>query len=105
MYIVTVIPLAKGIPKEHLTYFTARELSLGSIVVVPMRSRSIDAIVIGIESASSMKGDVKDADYQLKKIEKVKGTAPYKESFFKACGIMKDYTSSTTGAIIDALLP
>ena len=105
MYIVTVIPLAKGIPKEYLTYFTAKELSLGSIVVVPLRSKSIDGIVIGIESASSMKGDVKDASFQLKKIEKVKGVAPYKESFFRSCEIMKNYTASTTGAVIDALLP
>lgn len=105
MYILTVIPLSKGIQKDELTYFSAKEIDVGSIVRVPMRSKTIDAIVINKEDASTRKSDLKNASYELKKIESSKGKPPYKESFFKACEKMAEYTGATTGSVISALLP
>lgn len=105
MYIATVIPISKSVQKEQLTYFTAKEIPLGSVVMVPVRSRTVEAIVINLEEAKDLKSAVKDAAYQLKKIESVKGIAPYRKSFFEACELMKNYSISTTGAVIDALLP
>lgn len=105
MYIATVIPLSKSIKKETLTYFTSKEIPLGSIVSVPVRSKTIDAIVIELEDASNLKGGVKDADFQLKKIDKVKGLAPFRQSFFQACERLQKYYATTTGAVIDTMLP
>ncbi len=105
MYIATVIPISKGIKNEELSYFTAQKITIGSIVSVPVRSKVIDAIVIDIEDASNLKGSVKDADFQLKKIEKVKGLPPYRVSFFKVCEKMKNYYASKTGNIVNAMLP
>lgn len=105
MYILTVIPLSKGIQKDELTYFSAKEIEVGSIVRVPMRSKTIDAIVINKENANERKSDLKNASYELKKIESSKGKPPYKESFFKACEKMAEYTGATTGSVISALLP
>ena len=73
MNIVTVIPLARGIPTENLTYFTLKEIPLGSLVSVPLRKKFIDAIVINIESASNQKGSIKTSDFKLKKLENIKG--------------------------------
>ncbi len=105
MYIATVIPISKSVNKEQLTYFTAKEIPLGSIVDIPVRSRTTEGIVINIEEAQNLKSAVKDASYQLKKIGQVYGLAPYRESFFKACELMKNYSVSTTGSVIDAMLP
>ncbi len=105
MYILTVIPLSKGIQKDELTYFSAKEIEVGSIVRVPMRSKTIDAIVINKENANERKSDLKNASYELKKIESSKGKPPYKESFFKACEKMAQYSGATTGSVISALLP
>jgi len=106
MYIATVIPLAKGsYQKEYLSYFSATDIPLGSIVAIPIRSRIIDAIVINIEEARNIKSDIKNAQYQLKKIIKVKGDSPFDRNFFDACQMMKNYTISNTGSIIKSLLP
>ncbi|MCX6753577.1 MAG: hypothetical protein NTV03_00785 [Candidatus Nomurabacteria bacterium] len=105
MYIVTVIPIQKGFQKENLTYFSPLQIPLGSIVSIPLRSKTIDAIVINIENARDQKFDLKNADFQLKKIVGVKGSSPFGTSFFSACEKMKDYTVSNTGTIIKALLP
>jgi primosomal protein N' (replication factor Y) len=105
MYIATVIPLTKGAQKEYLSYFSATDIPVGSIVSVPVRTKTVDAIVINMEEARNIKSDIKNADFQLKKIISVKGDSPFNKSFFIACQKMKDYTVSNTGSIIKSLLP
>ncbi|MFA6354961.1 MAG: hypothetical protein WCW65_00850 [Candidatus Paceibacterota bacterium] len=105
MYIITVIPIQKGFQRENLTYFSGDEILLGSIVTVPLRSKTIDAIVIDVQDARDLKFDLKKADFQLKKVISLKGHSPFSDSFFTACEKMKDYTISNTGTIIKALLP
>lgn len=105
MYIVTVIPLAKGLLKENFSYFSSVEISLGSIVSVPIRSKNVDALVVNIKDARDLKSDLKRADYQLKKIEKIKGELPFMKDFFRACARMRNYTVGSTGTIIRNLIP
>jgi primosomal protein N' (replication factor Y) len=106
MYIATVIPLSKSNhQKEYLSYFSGTDIPVGSIVVIPIRKQTTDAIVINIEEVREMKSLIKNADYQLKKIIKIKGGSPYNKSFFIACQKMKNYTVSNTGSIIKTLLP
>lgn len=105
MYIITVIPIKKGAQKEYLSYFSSENIQAGSIVVIPVRSKFEDAIVINSEEALDLKSEIKNRDYQLRKIAKVKGDSPFNKNFFYACQIMKKYTVSNTGAIIKSLLP
>ncbi len=105
MYIVTVIPIQKGFQKENLSYFSPNDIPLGSIISVPLRSKNIDGIVINVENARDQKFDLKNADFQLKKVVGVKGHSPFSPAFFKACEKMRDYTVSNTGTIIKSLLP
>ncbi len=105
MYIATVIPIQKGFQKENLTYFSPENIPLGSIVSIPIRSKTVLAIVINIDNARDLKFDLKKADFQLKKIIGIKGTSPFLPAFFESCEKMKDYTVSNTGTIIKALLP
>ncbi|MFA5773211.1 MAG: hypothetical protein WC908_00880 [Candidatus Paceibacterota bacterium] len=105
MYIATVIPIQKGAQKEYLSYFSANDIPIGSIVSIPVRSRVFDAIVINMEEARDIKSDIKNADYQLKKIIKIKGDSPFNKSFFIACQKIKKYTVSNTGSVIKSLLP
>jgi len=105
MYIATVIPLTKGSQKEYLSYFSANDIPIGSIVTISIRSKNYDAIVINTEEARNIKTDIKNADYQMKKIIGIKGDSPFNKSFFLACQKMKDYSVSNTGSIIKSLFP
>lgn len=105
MYIVTVIPIQKGFQRENLTYFYPTEIPIGSIVTIPLRSKTADAIVINTEDAINLKSDIKKADFQLKKISSVKGDSPLSPYFFEACRKMKDYSVSNTGTMIKSLTP
>lgn len=105
MYIVTVIPIKKGVKKEHLTYFSKENIPLGYIVTVPIRNKTMQALVVGIEDAISLKSDIKNRDYELKKILKISGKSPFDENFLQTCLFIKDYTASNTGEVLNAFLP
>lgn len=105
MYIATVIPFQKGPQKEYLSYFSPNEIPVGTIVSIPVRKKEVDAIVINIEKATDIKSEIKNADFQLRKISQIKGDSPFNKSFFIACQKMKNYTVSNTGTIIKAMFP
>ena len=105
MYIVTVIPFRKGLNKDNLSYFSVNDIPLGAIVSVSIRNSNVDAIVVHTEEARDIKSDLKRADFQMKKITKVKGELPFMKDFFSACDRMKYYNIGNTGAIIQNLMP
>ncbi|HOO48176.1 MAG TPA: hypothetical protein PLV35_02085, partial [Candidatus Paceibacterota bacterium] len=105
MYIIKAIPLAKNNSKEHLSYFSKTNIPLGHIISVPVRSKKIDAIVIQTEDALLAKANLKEANYKLKKIDKIKGPSPFSQSFLETCNLVKDYYLSNSGTIIKSLPP
>jgi len=46
MFIITIIPISRGIGKDTLTYFTAEKVALGSLVSVPIRGKKSHGLVI-----------------------------------------------------------
>lgn len=105
MYITTVIPIKKGTQKEYLSYFSSEDIKKGTIVSVPIRSKTEDAIVVGTEEAKNLKTEIKNNSYQLKKIIKIRGESPFDNDFFESCEIIKKYTVSNTGIAIKNLIP
>lgn len=106
MYIVSVIPIKKGFHRnEYLSYFSSIHLSVGDIVLIPIKTKNIDAIVVDIEEVAVNKSNIKNADYQLKKIIKLKGKSPFNQNFFTACLKIKDYTLGNINQVIKNLLP
>jgi len=105
MYIVTVIPIKKGVRGEYLSYFSFFNLVPGTMVTIPLRSKQESAIVVNSEEALSLKSEIKNNEYQLKKIISSKGSTPFNKNFFTACQIAKKYFVSNTGVVIKSLLP
>ena len=53
-FIITVIPITKGVFRDSLSYYSAEKMATGNIVAVPLRGREIKALVISCESASKI---------------------------------------------------
>ena len=83
MKIVTVIPLEKGAWKTDLTYFTTKEVSKGSIVTVPIRSKKLLALVVSLEEATESKGNWKTMPFQLRKVLEVKEHVIFRDEFIE----------------------
>lgn len=105
MKLVTIIPFLKTLQTETLSYFSGKEVALGDIVTAPVRNKDVDGIVIDAQNVSMQKGDIKDADFNLKKIKNVKGSSIFLKSFLESCEYIKDYFVASTGQILNTLVP
>jgi primosomal protein N' (replication factor Y) len=123
MNIIEVIPVAKGLKTETLSYFGPETLAVGSVVSVPLRKKMVPGIVTAVRSARDIKGDIKQADFSLKKISIIKsksvgktgaGTAKgagknshqfFLKEFIETAQSAAVYYASSTGSVLDALVP
>jgi primosomal protein N' len=105
MKIVTVIPLSKGFFTENLTYFTTKEVAVGNVVVASLRNKKILGLVISTSEASSAKGEIKEMDFNLKKIIEVKTDSIFAEEFLKSAILVSRYFAMSESAALSYLLP
>jgi len=104
MNLITVIPLSRSKIAPELTYFTGSEVIVGSIVTVPLRSKSIHAIVTKSVKADEYKSEIKNAAFQIRKLNEVKATVFFPPPFIEACKDLAEYYATTVGAVIDTLV-
>lgn len=71
MRVLTVAPLANGIPYEELSYFGKDSVSPGDLIEVTIKRRVAKALVIDSQNAEEEKQSVRNASFGLKKISKV----------------------------------
>jgi len=105
MKIVKVHPLAKGIFKESLSYFTSKPVAIGSIVVVEVRKKKVVALVVSVEDARAAKLEVRSASYTMKKVDELKGEKFYLPEFVGAAEETAAYFAITTGNVLQTLTP
>lgn len=104
MNIITVIPLSRSKIAEELIYFTSTDVPIGAIVTVPLRRKNIYAIVTKVEEAKDLKTNIKNAPFEIRKLDKVKSTLFFPPHFIESCKILADYYATTIGAIIDTMV-
>lgn len=104
MNIITVIPLSRSKIAEELIYFTSTDVPIGAIVTVPLRRKNIYAIVTKVEEAKDLKANIKNAPFEIRKLDKVKSTLFFPPHFIESCKILADYYATTIGAIIDTMV-
>lgn len=105
MKIVSVVPLSKGIWRESLSYFTAQEVSLGSLVSVPIKNKTIDGLVVAEKAVKDLKTQIKKTDFGWRKINRVKKDGYFSPEFIKAANLTAEYYAVFTGQVIKSLVP
>jgi len=105
MKIANVTLISKGISNDTLSYFTTKEIEIGDIVSVPLRNRTIDAIVVSIETASSAKLKIRSSAYSLKKIKENKGSNFFLPELVKAFEETANFYASSVGSVINSIVP
>ena len=105
MFLLTVIPIARGIAKETLSYFTTEKVALGTMVTVPVHGRSIYAIVIGTKSVRTQKAEIKSLPYAIKKIDEIEGAPFLLPEFMETVEEVAHYFAGMPGAVLSAFIP
>lgn len=112
MQIITVIPISRGISKDTLTYFAKEEVSLGSIVSIPLRNKKSYGLVVECREAEELKSELKSLSYSIKKIDLPSGSREnvgsysfLSKSFIESAKKIADYNASSLGAVLSVLIP
>lgn len=105
MYAYDVIPITKGILKEKLTYFSLKDIPLGSIVEVPIRKKIVKALVTGKNNVSEIKSQLRGADFSVRKIGAVKVKNLLSPQFISSAEELARFFVSSTGAVLNNLIP
>lgn len=105
MKIVDVIPVAKGVFKERLSYFTSKNVSSGALVEVPVKNKFIPAVVSSVFNAKEYKISVKDSSLSLKPVKKIISENFFTPEFLQACKEIAEYFVSTHGSVLKDFMP
>lgn len=105
MDIIRVIPISRGISKSELSYFSANDIPIGSIVGIPLRSKEVPALVVGSEDLKNAKSRIRSADFKLKKISVKKGRCLLSFPFIEASRKTANERASSLGAALHSLIP
>ena len=105
MKIITVIPLKKGTWKENLTYFSAKDIANGSIVVVPLRNKKVLGLVISGEDIAFQKSSIKDMSFNLKKVTEVKERSIFLKDYLDSAIEISRYSAGSKSNGIASLIP
>lgn len=105
MNIITVIPLQKTVFKEELTYFSAKEIQPGGIVVVNIRNKRTLALVVNTQPLNNIKSNIKDMDFNLKKIIEIKERSIFTDEFFTSVFKTSKYFGANKSTSLSSLIP
>ncbi len=105
MQIVTVAPIVRGVLKERLSYFSKEPLEVGMIIVVPVRTREIPAIVLEARMVSDEKSTIKSSEYAIRKITRAHPRRIWTRSFLLAAQKTADFCAQKFGETLLSLTP
>lgn len=104
MYLLTVSPLAPGIPYEELSYFSKVEVHPGDLVEITIRRRICRALVLQVVNAQEEKQSLKQASFVTKKISKVLIKEFLHPKIWRALSYSSSYMIRSVGTLIYDLL-
>lgn len=105
MQILHVIPIARSLETEVLSYFSVKKVSNGSLVTVPLRKKKIKAIVVNSFSVTDLKSQVKGAGYQLRNISEIHDTQTFSPAFLATVEMIKNFYATTSGRVLNNVTP
>ncbi|MSU55374.1 MAG: hypothetical protein EXS46_02420 [Candidatus Taylorbacteria bacterium] len=105
MFLIEVIPIARGINKESLSYFSLKAIPEGSLVTVPIRKRVVSALVVSSQDASLSKNEIKSSEFAMRKIGEFRSEQLLSEAFIRAAKAIATHNATTLGAVLNLLVP
>ncbi len=105
MNIIDVIPIAKGVSTESLSYFTKETIPLGSMVEVPLRKRLVFALVISTRTAANDKSALRASSFSMRKVAGNAIQSPFSPAFVEAVQYTAHYCATQSGTLFAEVVP
>ncbi|MEZ0208974.1 MAG: hypothetical protein ACAH17_02245, partial [Candidatus Paceibacterota bacterium] len=104
MRVLTVAPLANGIPYEELSYFGKDGVNPGDLAEVTIKRRIVKALVIDSQKAEEERQSLRHASFGLKKISKVVTKEFLHAKLWNALSYSSSYLLTPLGTILYDLI-
>ncbi|OGZ34504.1 MAG: primosomal protein N' [Candidatus Portnoybacteria bacterium RBG_13_41_18] len=108
MYLIETAPLTK-IPIQNpqiLSYFSAHDLLVGSLILTPLGKRLQEAIVIETHEIKNHKMEIKEAGYELRPIKKILNKIPIlTQNQIKLALWLGQYYFASPGIFLKMMMP
>ncbi|MCR4284262.1 MAG: primosomal protein N' [Parcubacteria group bacterium] len=104
MKLITVVPITKGFLKKDLSYFTTKKIKPGSVVKIPLRKKTVPAIVISSKEIREVKSALKKSSFALKKISE-SGAPIFNPFFIDAVLEIAEYYASSLSNVLNEMTP
>ncbi len=105
MYLLTIIPISRGIPFDVLSYYASELVDSGTLVTIPFNRTTITGIVVDATPLAQAKSMIKHAKFSLKKITGIIGTAPRLTELVHAAQETSLATLTPIGAVVASVVP
>ncbi|MDP2650264.1 MAG: hypothetical protein Q8P16_01745, partial [bacterium] len=105
MHILHVTPIARARGTGRLSYFSVRDIPVGSIVFVPLRNKEVPALVLEKEDARALKAILRTNIYATKKIQDKEPLRIFSPEFIRASLRIADYFAAPPGAVLKSYIP
>ncbi|MEK7227961.1 MAG: hypothetical protein AAB681_01230 [Patescibacteria group bacterium] len=99
MYILSIIPISRGIPFSSLSYYSTDALSIGTLVEIPLGRQVTTGLVYGCTSLIEAKTSIKQATFSLKRIKKVLGQSHFTTSLMEGLKEASVRTLTPSGSL------
>jgi primosomal protein N' (replication factor Y) len=105
VHLIKAIPIARGVGADVLSYWSPTDVAAGSVIRVPLRKRTVGAIVIASQPAAESKAEIKSADFEMKKISNAHARHLVSPEFFKAIEESARYYAASVGSALFESVP
>jgi primosomal protein N' len=104
MYIIDVVPIAKGVPFPFLSYFSQEPVPYGQLVTITIKGRGYHGVAVVSAPLSSRKSAVKSASFMTKGVSGVH-TGAIPPALLRACEETSNWFITPLHDVLDAVLP
>ncbi len=106
MYVIDVIPISRQKIEGSLSYYcTEDSITVGQIALVPLRKKTIPALIINVQKADDIKSIIRNSSFTIRKAEKIIADSPYTDPFLKAVRDTATETLQSEGVLLYHLSP
>ncbi len=105
VFTIRVIPIARGVGKEELTYFAPHEVRPGMVIEVPLRKKQVPALVVVCEPVHVSKAELRTGAFTLRRIGRKEPRKVVSAAFIQAARDVATWHVMPTGAVLSAFIP
>jgi primosomal protein N' (replication factor Y) len=103
MFIVRVVPIARGIFVNELSFFSREPVPEGALVEAAVRGKKLPAVVISSKEAREEKSDIRHAGFSLKKISAAGAKRVFTSAFMESMRATALWHGAHESAVLSSL--